>query len=848
VIYFCCDDKRRAAVKESNIINGIDFLEVSDDQRTLFVHFLKPLADGELDATNIRIEGGERIRDVLVVSATIQPAVSPPEDGSVLAVVVKKAGDFSLYTLRLVRALTSPPGGDASATQPPDGFDPILSAIDFSFKVACQSGFDCAADQPCPAPLPGQPDFNYLAKDYASLRQFMLDRMALLAPGWTERSPADLGLALVETIAYVADYLSYQQDATGTEAYLSTARRRVSIKRHARLIDYFLNEGSTARVWVQAVVAEGIPPFTLAASNGIFRTQLLSAVRDVPKFFRRNSAEYDRAIAAQPEIFEMVESVPLLFQHNRMAFYTWGSEACCLPKGATRATLRGAFPNLLRGTVLIFAEERGPLTGDPDDADPTRGHAVRLSADAVVTEDPIGGRFDNPPNNNPVDVTEIQWSGEDALPFPICISARQGSSFFDNVSVAYGNILLADFGATEVDEALPDVPSANPVLDRVPPSASDRCHAQPPQRPAGARYRPALKKGPVTHAADYALGDPDTSASAVMKWPDKTPAPVITLREFNGNGDSWGALPDLLEPNAGKSFVLEAESDGTSYLRFGDGQFGDRPPAGLQLAATYRVGNGAAGNIGRNTLVHLVSNQAEVAAGAVEHIWNPMPAQGGVDPESVEHVRQNAPAAFRAVQERAVTPDDYGEKARECRSDIQRASATFRWTGSWRTVFVAVDRIGGLEVDRQFRDKLQQCLERFRMAGHDLEVADPVFVPLEVHMTVCIDTSYFNLDVYRALLDIFNNRTSIAGQKGLFHPDKFSFGQPVYLSPFYAAAQNVEGVKRVRITTFERYNVAGSSGIDAGKLTFSPVEIARLDNDPNFPERGVFNLTVQGGR
>jgi hypothetical protein len=117
-----------------------------------------------------------------------------------------------------------------------------------------------------------------------------------------------------------------------------------------------------------------------------------------------------------------------------------------------------------------------------------------------------------------------------------------------------------------------------------------------------------------------------------------------------------------------------------------------------------------------------------------------------------------------------------------------------------------------------------------------------------MHMAVCIDTSYFNLDVYRALLDIFNNRTSIAGQKGLFHPDKFSFGQPVYLSPFYAAAQNVEGVKRVRITTFERYNVAGSSGIDAGKLTFSPVEIARLDNDPNFPERGVFNLTVQGGR
>ena len=32
------------------------------------------------------------------------------------------------------------------------------------------------------------------------------------------------------------------------------------------------------------------------------------------------------------------------------------------------------------------------------------------------------------------------------------------------------------------------------------------------------------------------------------------------------------------------------------------------------------------------------------------------------------------------------------------------------------------------------------------------------------------------------------------------------------------------------------------------KLIFSDIEIARLDNDPNFPEHGVFNLTVQGGR
>src|SRR5262249_39125358 len=161
----------------------------------------------------------------------------------------------------------------------------------------------------------------------------------------------------------------------------------------------------------------------------------------------------------------------------------------------------------------------------------------------------------------------------------------------------------------------------------------------------------------------------------------------------------------------------------------------------LRLAASYRVGNGARGNVGRNTLAHLVSDQPEVAGGAVEYIWNPMPASGGVDPETIEEVRQRAPSAFR-VQERAVTPDDSAEKAQACRSDMQRAAATFRWTGSWRTVFVTIDRRGGAEIDSGVRDDLRKCLEQYRMAGHDLEVNAPVFVPLAMDMVVCIDPAY----------------------------------------------------------------------------------------------------------
>ena len=76
------------------------------------------------------------------------------------------------------------------------------------------------------------------------------------------------------------------------------------------------------------------------------------------------------------------------------------------------------------------------------------------------------------------------------------------------------------------------------------------------------------------------------------------------------------------------------------------------------------------------------------------------PAQGGRDPEALEDVRQYAPQAFRR-QERAVTAADYGMVS-ERHSEVQRAVATRRWTGSWYTMFVAVDRTGGRAIDPAF--------------------------------------------------------------------------------------------------------------------------------------------------
>ena len=140
---------------------------------------------------------------------------------------------------------------------PPAGIDPALAQVDFSFKVDCPSDFDCQPRRGLPARRRRpRPAIDYLAQDYASFRRLMLDRLSMLMPDWRERNPADLGVALVELLAFRGDELSYYQDAVATEAYLGTARRRVSVRRHARLVDYALHDGCNARAWV-AFEADG---------------------------------------------------------------------------------------------------------------------------------------------------------------------------------------------------------------------------------------------------------------------------------------------------------------------------------------------------------------------------------------------------------------------------------------------------------------------------------------------------------------------------------------------------------------------------------------------------------------
>src|SRR5262249_15389368 len=326
----CGEENRRDAGRAVDFY-GFDSAEVGEDQTDLTVYFLGK-APPKIERANLRIEGGRRIFDVVVTNLHVVRQEDPTLD-DYLEVTVDKPGDFAAYRLSLVKLDENGEQTD----KPLDGFDPRYASVEFSFKAGCPSALDCKTDPACPPAVGPAPEINYLAKDYSSFRQLIRDRLALIMPDWRENHVPDIGIMLVELLAYVGDQLSYYQDAVATEAYLDTARQRSSVRRHARLVDYLMHEGCNARAWV-TLASE--TDFSVAPKDLYFSTRFAGAPENgIVKLEDIARAPSGSVILFTPLVADFDAPIDIVAAHSEIRFYSWGDCECCLPKGATAATL-----------------------------------------------------------------------------------------------------------------------------------------------------------------------------------------------------------------------------------------------------------------------------------------------------------------------------------------------------------------------------------------------------------------------------------------------------------------------------------------------------------------------------
>ena len=775
---------------------GIARVAVDDVRAQLIVTFYQPVTPLRpylLDPRSYSLTGGQRLFPH-VLKAEPYPPTSPPElVNQRVLLTLDGLGDFSIYTLTV---------------SGPD-IDPFFSSYKLRFRLSCDDPFDCRTPLPAPAPEPELAvAIDYLAKDYASFRQALLDFIPTRMPTWTERNEADIGMMVLELLAATADNLSYMQDRVANEAFLSSATQRRSVAGHLALIGYQMDEGASAYTWLQ---------FQVNAVRTL-TTKAYARVRNQPS----NDAE-----AAL--VFETLGTVTLRPEHNAMSLYTWRNNDCCLPSQALSAVLAKSYPDLQAGDYLLFDDGKG------------HRDVVRLTArPEIVPEQAI-----NPPVvGSPLSdlLTLVRWSEATPLRSDYCAA---------EVTVR-GNMVLATHGET-ISESLRDLTDEQKQILNV-----ESVARQPGQRIPRQRLR--LARAPLAHldASTFNLAVPlasqmsQTARQASTLLATHLPRSVSTLT-VEVDGEPWQERLSLLESRPDdKVFRVEIDDEGEATVVFGDGTFGMRPAETAKVTATYRVGGGKIGNLGADSLTQFDPAGASPWFIAVT---NPLPAIAGRDLESRQHARRVGPPAAHTPLV-AVSASDYQAAAQSLISangqqPIQRANAAFRWTGSWLTVTLAVDPRGTEGLTPELRSTLLEALATSRLAGYDLEIIGADYVRVDLALEFSTTPGSRAADVQQMLQQVLSNTDLPGGGKGFFHPDNFTFGDNLYVSRIFAAVMGVPGIESAQIVRLVRLHAAQpdrdtASNLRQGFLAVGPNEIIRLDNDRNFPENGTLTIRPKG--
>jgi hypothetical protein len=485
--------------------------------------------------------------------------------------------------------------------------------------------------------------------------------------------------------------------------------------------------------------------------------------------------------------------------------YVWSNANCCLPQNALSLALAGSYPDLQLGDYLLL-----------DDGQGQRDIVQLTKPPAIVPANPATSSPDG-------SVTLVSWSTATPLHHTYCVRAL--GDLTRPRLVVRGNVAPATHGETTIPgESL---------------------------REQGLRLRHA----PLAYLRPDTPGLPGPQNPA-GPLPLRQPRGISTLTlRVEGFAQPWQEVPTLLDSRPDdQHFRVEIDDAGDATIVFGTGPFGLQPSATAKITASYRVGGGAAGNVGADTLVQLQTREGESFPWFAS-VSNPLPAVGGRDLESRDHARRFAPQTFKKPLV-AVTAADYQAASQDFEDAsgeqlIQRARAAFRWTGSWLTVTLAVDPRGAETLDSGLRQALLQYLDTRRLASYDLEIIRPIYVPVELEIDICLKSGFRPGDVEQGLLQTLSSTDLPGGKKGFFHPDNFTFGQYLYVSQIYAAVMTVPGVDSAHITSLSRFRTARPEretaiNLAQGFLAVGPDEIVRLDNDRNFPQNGTLRIGQRG--
>ena len=325
--------------------------------------------------------------------------------------------------------------------------------------------------------------------------------------------------------------------------------------------------------------------------------------------------------------------------------------------------------------------------------------------------------------------------------------------------------------------------------------------------PGRAMQAYALQQKPVTSVADPA-----------------SPTGATSTIEIRVAGLLWQRVPTLYgQPPDARAYSLRHADDGTAVVQFGDGRQGARLPAGIDnVTASYRVGTGLAGQVRAGQLSLLMSKPL-----GMKSVFNPLPAAGAEDPESLKDARGNAPLTVLTL-ERVVSVRDAADFARAF-AGIGKARADVLWNGERRLIQLSLAAADTTPLDPagELADTLRRAIDGARPADQAIAVGGYEARRFGLTARVRVQPDALAEAVLGAC------RTTLVAAFGFAARD---FAQGTHVSELAALVQAVPGVEGVVITSLDGRSPTAAPRLDAlparwdaSGETILPAQLLTLD-------------------
>jgi hypothetical protein len=168
---------------------------------------------------------------------------------------------------------------------------------------------------------------------------------------------------------------------------------------------------------------------------------------------------------------------------------------------------------------------------------------------------------------------------------------------------------------------------------------------------------PAEASGIVEHAAAHEQRLDTRGLPGLEVTLERVPYLDGSLRVETALGEYTQVDTFLGSASLDRHVTILVDEDDRATIRFGDGRQG-LPPQGTVLFR-YKTGGGSRGNVDPNRLSVVDGNFADAHGRSVQvRVRNPGKASGGIDRQSVEQAKLQAPLSLRALT-RSVTREDF---------------------------------------------------------------------------------------------------------------------------------------------------------------------------------------------